>query len=153
MLIAAVLQVNKSQAQIVSLGYKQQQKPMVQVSLNYPFILSAYSPFEFMVGVDYTTKNKAVPSGFVPQTTLHYYLVDSKRYNYLLAVGAGAGYMFDFNSNHENQIRISPHLYLEYSAILNLRVGYDVMFPNNRGYPFISIGIGGLHGFRHMKWM
>ncbi|KGE16174.1 hypothetical protein [Sphingobacterium deserti] len=126
---------------------------MMQVSLNYPFVLSAYRPFEFMVGIDYTTKNREVSSGLVPQATLHYYLIDDSSNNFLLGVGTGAGYMFDFNTNRNNQIRINPHLYFEYGTILNLRVGYDVMFPNKRGYPFLSIGLGGFHGIRHLKWM
>ncbi|GEM_PF-856356 len=152
-LILMLLSMVAAKSQIVSLGYKQQEKGMFQFSFNYPFVLNRYKPYEVMLGIDYTINNRKAPSGLGPQATFHYYLLDNANSNYLLGVGVSAGYLFDFNKGYANQLRFSPHLYFEYGLLCNLRAGYDLLPTKQRGYPYISIGIGGLHLMRRLRMM
>ncbi len=152
-LLLMLLSMVAAKSQIINLGYKQQEKGMLQFSFNYPFVLDRYKPYEVMLGIDYTTNNRKAPSGVSPQATFHYYLWDKASSNYLLGVGASAGYLFDFNKAYSNQLRFSPHLYFEYGLLCNVRAGYDLLPAQQRGYPYISIGIGGLHLMRRLRMM
>lgn len=140
----------KLNGQIFSVGTKIQKKALFQVTLNHPFVYNKYdTPHEFMLGVDYTTKNKHAPSGILPQATYGYRLVDDRRKPYFVMMGTSVGYNFQLSRGFENQFKISPFLYLEYSGFLNLKVGYDYSTQIQKGYPFVSIGLGGLQMFRH----
>lgn len=144
----------KLSAQIFSLGTKYQEKFMFQATFNYPFVYSKYKmPHEFMLGVDYTTKNKHAPSGIMPQATYGVRIVDKDRVDYFLMAGTSVGYNFQLYSNYKNQVKVSPFVYLEYGAVLNLKVGYDYSTQLGKGDPFVSIGIGGLHMFRNFTIM
>lgn len=140
-------------AQIFSLGYRQDKKAMFQAEFNYPFLMDKNRPYNFLVGLDYTTPNKAVPSGLSPQLTFGYYVLDDEYKDYLVMAGLGTGYLFDFNKQFDNQFRITPHLYFEYLGLLNLKLGYNYMIPLQKGYPYVSIGVGGFHMFRYFRLM
>lgn len=141
-------------AELFSLGTKYQEKLMFHATVNYPFVYSKYKmPHEFMLGVDYTTKNMYAPSGVMPQATYAVRVVDKDRVDYFLMAGTSVGYNFQLSSNYKNQVKVSPFVYLEYGAVLNLKVGYDYSTQLGKGYPFVSIGIGGLHMFRNFTIM
>lgn len=138
------------QAQVISAGFiKYDKKGMFQATVNYPLLFNKDKSYDFYAGLDYTTKNHEVPSGLAPQLGFAYYIVDSDYKDYLLSANLNAGYLFDFN----NQFRISPHIYFELLSLLNLKAGYDYMMPLGKGYPFVSIGIGGGFMFRHFNIM
>ncbi|MGB6083390.1 hypothetical protein [Moheibacter sp.] len=142
-----------SQAQVISAGFKYDKKGMFQATVNYPTLFDKNKPFDIYFGLDYTTKNDEIPSGLAPQLGLAYYIVDNDYKDYLLSANLNAGYLFDFNKEFDNQFRISPHIYFELLSLLNLKVGYEYMMPLGKGYPFVSIGIGGGFMFRHFKMM
>lgn len=146
-------------AQVVSIGMKQNKSTMFQASVNLPLLANASSSNEshdYFVGLDYTTKNKHMPSGLQPQFTYAYYLIDDDKKAHILSTNLGAGYLIDFRSKSEfqNQFTINPHIYYEYFALLNVRVGYEHMFPFQKGYPYVSVGLGGfVNLFRNFKIM
>lgn len=142
-----------SYAQLINLGYKYQEKGMFNATINYPMIYDRHTHHELMLGIDYTTKNTKAPSGISPQLSYGYFLVDNSRTNYLLMAGLSTGYQVTLHNPYKNQFRVSPYIYTELVAVFNLKVGYDYMMPLQKGYPFISIGIGGLHMFRHLNFM
>ncbi|SRR5690606_34373301 len=141
------------EAQVVSAGFKYDKKGMFHAALNYPFFLDKEKPFDFYAGLDFTTKNNEVPSGLAPQLGFAYYLVDDKAKDFLISANLNAGYLFDFNKEFDNQFRVTPHLYFELLSLLNLRVGYEYLMPFNKGFLFVSIGIGGGFMFRHFSIM
>lgn len=143
-----------AQAQVFSLGTKIQKKAMFQAAVNYPFVYSKYKmPHEFMLGIDYTTKNKYSPSGIMPQATYGFRMVDKDRKDYFLMIGTLVGYNFQLSSDFKNQIRVSPFVYLEFVGLLNVKAGYDYSTQIKKGYPFISLGFGGLHMLRNFSIM
>lgn len=139
-------------AQIVNIGYKYQEKGMFQTSFNYPFLYDG-SSHEWMLGIDYTSKNDKAPSGITPQITYGYYLKDNPNSDYFIMTGITAGYQFSLHKSYENQFKITPYVYGELIGIVNIKIGYDYMLPLQKGYPFVSVGIGGLHMFRHLRFM
>lgn len=125
---------------------------MFQATLNRPFIYDKGRILhEFMLGVDYTTKNKFAPSGIMLQATYGYRFVDNVKKEYFFMLGTSVGYNFQLSSGFENQIKIGPFAYLELLAFLNIKAGYEYSTQIQKGYPFISIGFGGLHMLRHFK--
>lgn len=56
-----------SVAQVLSVGYKYQEKGMFQATFNYPFLFSSSTHHELMLGVDYTSKNDQASSGLTPR--------------------------------------------------------------------------------------
>lgn len=139
-------------AQVFNIGGKYSEKSMFQASINVPLLFDKDKPYDFALGLDYTTGNKLAPSGLQPQLTAMYFLVDDKNKSYLVSANLSAGYLFDFNKHFDNEIRVSPHLYLEF-ILMNIKVGYDYLMSSQKGYPFISIGFGGGHLFRHFSVM
>lgn len=137
-----------SYAQLFSIGYKQHKSGMFHTTFNHPLIFDNNKPYELMLGADYTTKNKHMPSGLAPQASFMYYIDGDRRKDYLIGTGLHTGYLFDFNKQFKNQTRVTPFFYYEYIGLVNLKIGYDYMLPSNKGYPFISIGIGGLMMFK-----
>ncbi len=140
---------NTTHAQVVNVGIKYEERTMFQAGINVPLIFDNTRPFDISYGVDYTSPNARVPSGLQAQTTALYFIIDDEKL-FLLALGLNAGYLFDFNKQFNNQFRFTPHLYTEF-FLFNCKVGYDYMMPFNRGYPAVSIGIGGGYLFRHFK--
>ncbi len=140
-------------AQIIHAGAKFDRKLMFNATANYAVFYKDKKPFELMIGADFTTGNDKVPSGLAPQISFGYFIVGDEYKDYMIFGGLTGGYLFDFNKEFENQFRITPHIYFEYMALLNLKIGYDYLMPHHKGYPFISIGIGGLQMFRHFKVM
>lgn len=65
---------------------------------------------EFMLGVDYTTKNKFAPSGIMLQATYGYRFVDNVKKEYFFMLGTSVGYNFQLSSGFENQIKSVPLL-------------------------------------------
>lgn len=105
--------LSKSNAQIIHVGGKMDKNLMFNATLQAPFFFHKKMPYELMFGVDYTTKNNDAPSGLAPQVTFGYFLVDSPNKSYLVFAGLTSGYLFDFNKQFDNQLRLSPHLYTE----------------------------------------
>ena len=140
-------------AQIINVGGKFQKDVMFQATLNYPFVFDESSHHEVMLGVDYTSNNKQFLSGLTPQITYGYYVVDNAYKDFMVMAGVSSGYTVNFNSSFKNQIRVSPFVYAEYFGFLNIKVGYDYATQINKGYPYVSIGLGGFHMFRHFKIM
>lgn len=138
-------------AQIISVGYKYEEKSMFQSTVNLPFLMDKNKPYEYMAGIDYTTKNSFAPSGIAPQLTGGYYIIDDKHKSNILSLQLSAGYLFDLNKNFQNQVRLSPHVYFELNGIFNFKAGYDFFMPLEKGYPYVSIGVGGLLSLRHMN--
>ncbi len=89
-------------------------------------------------------------SGLQPQVTGMYFLLDEANRNFLISANLTAGYLFDFNKQFAHQVRISPHVYFEI-PLLMVKVGYGYMIPLQKGYPFVSIGIGGFQLFRNVS--
>ncbi|SFT02553.1 hypothetical protein [Sphingobacterium wenxiniae] len=139
-------------AQVVSVGGKFDKKPMFQASLNAPVFFNKYLPYDIAFGLDYTTRNKEAPSGLQPQVTGMYFIVDNDYKDFLVSANVTAGYLFDFNKQFANQFRVSPHVYFEIPFCM-VKVGYDYTMPLNKGYPFVSVGLGGFLLFRHFKVM
>lgn len=142
-----------SVAQVLSVGYKYQEKGMFQATFNYPFLFSSSTHHELMLGVDYTSKNDQASSGLTPQFTYGYYIIDNADNDYTLMVGISTGCNFNFNSTFENQFKVTPFVYTELMGLLNVKVGVDYSVQLQKGYPFLSLGLGGLHLFRHLKMM
>ena len=153
LLLLGIFTISKASAQIFSLGIKQDKRPMFQAALNVPVVFDRDKNYDFTVGVDYSSKNPKQPSGLAPQVGFVRYIVDNRYKDFLVSANVHTGYLFDFNKGMDNQFRVSPHLYVEYQALFNCRIGYDYMMPLQKGYPFISIGIGGLMMFRHFSIM
>jgi hypothetical protein len=143
----------KAHGQILSLGVKWEEKLMGEASANLPVFWKNDSKFDLMLGVNYTTPNKEFPSGLQPQVTGMYRIVSGEYKDYFLSFNLTSGYLFDFSSEFDHQFRFSPHLYFEYLGFLNLKVGYDYVMPLEKGYPFISIGLGGLYMFKDFRIM
>jgi|SRR5690606_17267296 len=142
-----------SEAQILSAGVKFDKKPMFQATFNAPILFDKNKPFDIFLGADYTTKNSEIPSGLAPQLGFAYYLVDDEYKDFILSANFTAGYLFDFNKKFDNQFRFSPHIYFEFLSLFNAKLGYEYLMPFNKGFPFISIGIGGGMMFRHFRIM
>lgn len=153
LLLTGLFYIQDGSAQIFSLGMKQDKRPMFQAALNVPLVFEKDKKYDFTVGVDYTSKNPKQPSGLAPQIGLVRYIVDNRYKDFLVSANLQTGYLFDFNKGMDNQFRLSPHLYVEYQGVLHCRGGYDYAMPLQKGYPFISIGIGGLMMFRHFSIM
>lgn len=153
LVLIGIFTVSRASAQILSLGMKQDRRSMFQAALNVPLVFDKDKNYDVTVGVDYTSKNPKQPSGLAPQLGFVRYIVDSKYKNFLVSANVHTGYLFDFNKEMDNQFRVSPHLYVEYQGIFHCRVGYDYAMPLQKGYPFVSIGIGGLMMFRHFSIM
>ncbi|MDR2283646.1 MAG: hypothetical protein LBE37_10575 [Sphingobacterium sp.] len=153
LLLLGIFSISRASAQIFSLGMKQDKRPMFQASLNVPLVFDKGKNYDFTVGVDYTSKNPKQPSGLAPQLGYVRYIVDNRYKDFLVSANLQAGYLFDFNKGMDNQFRVSPHLYVEYQGLFHCRVGYDYAMPLQKGYPFVSIGIGGLMMFRHLSFM
>ncbi|MBA5793299.1 hypothetical protein H1R17_03105 [Flavobacterium sp. xlx-214] len=151
--IIALLFSSSLTAQIVSVGGKFQKDWMFQTTINYPFVFDEDSRHEVMLGLDYTSKNNQAPSGLTPQITYGYYVVDSAYKDFMVMAGVSTGYTVNLNSAFKSQIRVSPFVYAEYFSFLNVKVGYDYGTQINKGYPYVSIGLGGFHMFRHFKIM
>lgn len=147
-LVATFSTVN---AQIVGVGTKLDKQFMFQANVNVPIKFNANNKYDLAFGVDYTTPNSKAPSGLQPQMTGIVYLVDDKSKSNLVYGGLTTGYLFDFNKEFDNQIRITPHIYYEYMSLIYIKAGADYATPINKIYPFISIGIGGGHMFRHFS--
>ncbi|SMC57004.1 hypothetical protein [Moheibacter sediminis] len=149
--IAGNLIVN---AQFIGVGTKFDKKFMFQATANIPIKFDSNYKFDLAFGVDYTTSNDQAPSGLQPQVTGIMYLVDDKNKSYLIYGGLTAGYLFDFNKEFDSQIRLTPHIYFELSSLFYAKAGVDYAMAVNKVYPFVSIGIGGGHMFRHftMSW-
>ena len=144
--------VTFAQAQL-SNGYKYGEQGMYHVMLNIPFSNASpfySSPFYFYSGLDFTTKNRKVPSGLAPQVGLAYKIVENEDSATLVSANLNAGYLFDFNKKFDNQFRVSPHLYCELVGNIQIRAGYEYMMPFRKGYPFFSIGIGPGIMFPHL---
>lgn len=152
-LVTSLVWATNLQAQIASASVKWQEEWMFDASLNYPLFIENDGKFDLMIGANYTTPNSKFPSGLQPQLTGIYRLVDNPTKDYFLSVQLTSGYLIDFTSDFENQFRLSPHFYLEYIGIFNLKMGYDYLMPFNKGYPFVSIGIGGFYMFKDFKIM
>lgn len=60
-------------AQIINIGYKYEERSMFQTTINIPFLMDKNKTYEYMAGLDYTTKNVLAPSGITPQLTGGYY--------------------------------------------------------------------------------
>lgn len=140
-------------SQVFSVGAKQDKRTMFQAALNFPVVFDNNKNYDFTIGVDYTSKNHTQPSGLSPQLGFVRYIVDSKYKDFLVSANVQTGYLFDFNRGMGKQFRVSPHLYIEYQSFLNCKIGYDYAMPLQKGYPFVSIGIGGLMMFRHFSIM
>lgn len=138
-------------AQLIGVGTKFDKQFMFQANVNVPIKFNANNKYDLAFGVDYTTSNSKAPSGLQPQMTGIIYLVDEKNKSFLVYGGLTAGYLFDFNKEFDNQIRLTPHIYYEYSSLIYIKVGADYATPINKVYPFLSIGIGGAHMFRHFS--
>lgn len=151
--IIFLLGLNITNAQIISAGVKFDKKPMFQATFNAPIFFDKNKPFDIFWGADYTTKNSEIPSGLAPQLSFAYYLVDDEYKDFILSANFTAGYLFDFNKKFDNQFRFSPHIYFEFLSLFNAKLGYDYLTPFNKGFPFISIGIGGGMMFRHFRVM
>lgn len=151
MLIAGALTVN---AQFIGVGTKFDKEFMFQATVSVPIKFDSNYKYDLAFGLDYTTSNDKAPSGLQPQVTGIIYLVDDKSKSYLIYGGLTAGYLFDFSKEFDNQIRLTPHIYFELSSLFYVKAGADYATPVNKVYPFISIGIGGGHMFRHftMSW-
>ncbi|SUJ29023.1 Uncharacterised protein [Sphingobacterium spiritivorum] len=143
--------IHSAGAQIINIGYKYEEKSMFQTTINIPFVMDKNKPYEYMAGLDYSTKNALAPSGIAPQLTGGYYIIDDKRKSNILSLQLSAGYLFDLNKNFQNQVRLSPHVYFELNGIFNFKAGYDFLMPLEKGYPYVSIGLGGLLSLRHMS--
>lgn len=146
--IAGNLIVN---AQFIGVGTKFDKQFMFQATANIPIKFDSNYKYDLAFGVDYTTSDDQVPSGLQPQMTGIVYLVDNKYKSYLIYGGLTAGYLFDFNKEFDNQIRLTPHIYYEYSSLFYIKAGADYATPIDKIYPFISIGIGGGHMLRHLS--
>lgn len=153
LVLLITLASTSTNAQIINLGYKYQEKGMFNATLNYPMIYDRYTHHEFMLGVDYTSKNRKAPSGISPQLTYAYFVVDNSRTNYMLMTGVSTGYQVSMHNPFKNQFKLSPYIYAEFIAVLNLKIGYDYFLPLQKGYPYVSLGLGGLHMFRHLSFM
>ncbi len=153
LILAVFFGISGAVAQIFSLGMKQDKRPMFQAALNVPLVFNTDKNYDFTVGVDYTSKNSKQPSGLAPQLGFVRYIVDNRYKDFLVSANVQTGYLFDFNKGMDNQFRVSPHLYVEYQGFFHCRVGYDYAMPLQKGYPFVSIGIGGLMMFRHFSIM
>lgn len=140
-------------AQIVNVGGKFQKDLMFQATLNYPFVFDEDSRHEVMFGLDYTSKNNQAPSGLTPQITYGYYVVDHANKDFMIMAGVSTGYVVNLNSTFKCQIRVSPFVYAEYFSFLNVKVGYDYNTQIKKGYPYVSIGLGGFHMLKHLKVM
>lgn len=138
-------------AQLIGVGTKFDKEFMFQANLNVPIKFNSNNKYDLAFGVDYTTPNSEAPSGLQPQMTGIVYLVDDKLKSHLIYGGLTAGYLFDFNEEFDNQFRLTPHIYWEYTSLIYAKVGVDYATPINKVYPFISIGIGGGHMFRHFS--
>lgn len=138
-------------AQLIGAGTKFDKQFMFQANVNIPIKFDSNYKYEIAFGVDYTTNNPEAPSGLQPQVTGIYYIVDEKAKSYLVYGGLTAGYLFDFNKEFDNQIRLTPHIYFEYYSLIYIKAGVDYATPVNKIYPFISVGIGGGHMFRHFS--
>lgn len=143
----------KSNAQLFSLGAKWEEKLMFELSINQPLFWKNDGKFDLLLGANFTTGNKKWPSGLQPQFTGIYRIVDNKYKEYFFSFQLTAGYLFDFNTAFKNQLRISPHVYFEYNALFYIKAGYDFYTPLNLGYPYISVGIGGLCMLKHFRIM
>lgn len=66
--------ISPCQAQLFSVGYKQSKSAMFHVTFNYPLVFENDKPYEFMLGADYATRNRHIPSGLTPQATFMYYI-------------------------------------------------------------------------------
>lgn len=139
-------------AQIIGLGSKFDKKAMFQATFNAPLIFDKDKPYDVALGIDYTTGNKSVPSGLQVQVTGMIFLDEGRNKSHLLSAGVTTGYLFDFNTNFDNQFRVSPHLYLELFPVY-IKAGYDYSMPLQKGTPFVSIGIVGGYMFRHFSIM
>lgn len=153
LLLTGFFGISEASAQIFSLGMKQDRRPMFQAALNLPLVFDNDKNYDFTVGVDYTSENPRQPSGLAPQVGFVRYIVDNRYKDFLVSANVQTGYLFDFNKGIDNQFRVSPHLYVEYQGFFHCRVGYDYAMPLQKGYPFVSIGIGGLMMFRHFSIM
>lgn len=145
-----VLFTKPLEAQVLSLGAKAQKQVMFQTVAHY--VLgdgSSRSAHAYMLGVDYTTKNKYAPSGIMPQATYGYRLWEEKRSDFFVMVGSSAGYNFQLSRDFPHQIKVSPFVYAEYLGVINVKMGYDYAPKINTGYPFISLGLGGFLAFRN----
>lgn len=138
-------------AQLIGAGTKFDKQFMFQANVNYPIKFNASNKYDLAFGVDYTTRNSKAPSGLQPQMTGIVYLLDNKYKSHLIYGGLTAGYLFDFNKEFDNQIRLTPHIYYEYSSLFYIKAGADYATPINKVYPFVSIGIGGGHMLRHLS--
>lgn len=140
-------------SQVLSLGIKQDRRTMFQAGVNIPVIFKSDKKYDFTIGADYTSKNPLQPSGLSPQITFVQFISDNKHKNFLISANMQAGYLFDFNKDRGNQFRISPCVYVEYLSFLNGKIGYDYLMSSQKGYPFVSIGLGGFLMLRHLKSM
>ena len=86
----------------------------------------------------------------MPQATYGYRLWDDKRSEFFVMVGSSAGYNFQLSRDFSNQIKVSPFVYAEYIGVINVKIGYDYATKINKGFPFISVGLGGFHALRNL---
>lgn len=151
--LCLVLFLSEGNSQVLNAGLKFDRTMMFQASANIPVLWNSGKKFDIAPGLDYTTTNSKAPSGLQPQLTTLVYIVDDKNKDFLIYGAVTTGYLFDFSKNFENQLRVSPHVYLEYNGLMNLKVGYDYMMPLKKGYPYIAVGIGGFFMFRNFRVM
>lgn len=71
----------------------------------------------------------------------------------MILADVSTGYTVSFNSSFENQIRASAFVHADYFSFLNIKFANDYATQINKGYPYVSIGLGGFHMFRHFKIM
>lgn len=141
-------------AQLIGLGYKYQERSMFQASVNYPFDSGLDRIAGVTGGIDFTTKNRMAPSGVTLQITPYHYLFDRQLKNQggAILIGSDLGYHLNTGQG-ENGFKAAPHLYVDF-ILVYLKIGAEYYNSTGRTYPFVSIGIGGIHGIRnlHLKW-
>lgn len=135
--------------QIIGLGYKNEKKGMFQTTVNLPLTFSKDNWIDFAAGIDFTSKNHLAPSGFSMNASAYHYLIGDDDIQASL-IGLETGYLINTGLGNDTY-KLTPYVYYERS-LFYVRAGVDYYFRLEKGYPFVSIGFGGLHIIRNMKF-
>jgi len=95
-------------------------------------------------GLEYTTPGASRLSGLnLKPIQLSTYLSNNIFYGspFTLSLGVDAGYLFDFRSNHDNTIVLTPNFYIDYK-IFFVKTGYDIDTLHGNSQFFVRAGIG-----------
>lgn len=136
-------------SQIIGFGYKNEKKGMFQATINLPLTYSKDNWIDVAAGLDYTTKNHLAPSGFSMNASAYHYLIGDDNIQASL-IGLESGYLINTGLGNDTY-KLTPYVYYERS-LFYIRAGVDYYFREEKGYPFVSVGFGGLHIMRNMKF-